>query len=214
MVTLSFDNGPEPDVTPGVLDTLAKHSIKSSFFVMGRKVITPAGHALAMRAHEEGHWIGNHTFSHTQPLGELDRAAALREFDQAEEALAWLDQKPRLFRPYGRQGKLGQHLIHPAVVERLVAGGYTTVLWNCIVGDWKDADGWVEKALQQCTSGARTLLVLHDQPSGAMKHLDTFLTALKDANVPIVQEYPDDCVPIREGKIVGPIEPWTSPRTD
>jgi len=55
--------------------------------------------------------------------------------------------------------------------------------------------------------------VLHDQPSGAMKHLDGFLTALQERNVPIVQEYPEDCVPIREGRIVGPIEAWTSAPT-
>ncbi|MEP7353253.1 MAG: polysaccharide deacetylase family protein [Acidobacteriota bacterium] len=214
MVTLSFDNGPEPEVTPGVLDTLAKHSIKASFFVMGRKVITAEGRALAMRAAAEGHWIGNHTFTHSKPLGELDRAAALQEFDQAEESLAWLDQRPRLFRPYGRQGKLGQHLIHPAVAERLASRGYSTVLWNCVPGDWRDPEGWVDTALQQIKTRDWSLMVLHDQPSGAMKHLDRFLTALKDANVPIAQEYPDDCVPMREGRIVSPMEPWTSPRID
>jgi hypothetical protein len=69
-------------------------------------------------------------------------------------------------------------------------------------------------ALPQCRSKAWNLLVLHDQPSGAMKHLDSFLTALKESNVPIVQEYPEDCVPMREGRIVGPIEAWTSSRTD
>jgi len=63
-------------------------------------------------------------------------------------------------------------------------------------------------ALQQCRLRDWSLLVLHDLPSGAMKHLDSFLTALKDSNVPIVQEYPDDCVPIREGRILGPIEAW------
>jgi peptidoglycan-N-acetylglucosamine deacetylase len=47
-----------------------------------------------------------------------------------------------------------------------------------------------------------------------MKHLDRFLTALKESNVSIVQEYPEDCVPIREGRIVGPIEAWTSARSD
>lgn len=223
MVTLTFDNGPEPEVTPYVLDTLAKHSVKASFFVMGRKVATAAGQALAMRASAEGHWIGNHTYSHTQPLGELDRAAALREFEQAEEALAWLGQRPRLFRPYGREGRLGHHLLHPAVVDRLVANQYSCVLWNCVPRDWLDPEGWVATALRQCASPAEmgnnrkkdwSLIVLHDQPTGAMKHLDRFLTALKVANVPIVQEYPDDSVPIREGRIVGPIEPWTSTRAD
>ncbi len=214
MVTLSFDNGPEPEVTPGVLDTLAKHSVKASFFVMGRKVVTPEGRALAERAAAEGHWIGNHTWSHTQPLGELDRAAALREFERAEESLAWLDQRPRLFRPYGRAGKLGHHLIHPAVVEKLVSGKYTAVLWNCVPGDWRDPEGWVTTAQRQCNPKAWNLVVLHDQPGSGMNHLDRFLTALKESNVPIVQDYPDDCVPMREGRITGPIEDSTSPGTD
>ena len=214
MVTLSFDNGPEPEVTPHVLDTLAKHSVKASFFVMGRKAVTAEGRTLIARASAEGHWIGNHTYSHTQPLGELDRASALREFERAEESLAWLDQRPRLFRLYGRAGKLGRHLLHPAVVEKLVAGRYSTVLWNCVPRDWLDPDGWVPTALRQCSAKDWSLVVLHDQPSGAMKHLDGFLTALKESKVPIVQEYPDDCVPIREGRIVGPLDSWTSARLD
>jgi peptidoglycan/xylan/chitin deacetylase (PgdA/CDA1 family) len=214
MVTLSFDNGPEPDVTPGVLDTLAKHSIKASFFVMGRKVSTSGGRALAARASAEGHWIGNHTYSHTQPLGELDRAAALREFERTEESLAWLNQAPKLFRPYGREGRLGKHLLHQAVVERLVSGKYSCVLWNCVPQDWRDPEGWVTTALRQCKSKDWSLVVLHDQPTGAMKHLDRFLTALKESNIPIVQEYPDDCVPLREGRIVGRMENWTSTRAD
>jgi peptidoglycan-N-acetylglucosamine deacetylase len=218
MVTLSFDNGPEPEITPHVLDILAKYSVKASFFVIGRKVVTPEGRDLAMRAHAEGHWLGNHTFSHTTPLGELNREAALREFDQCEEALAWLKQKPRLFRPYGRAGKLGQHLMHPAIVERLVAGGFSAVIWNSVPGDWRDPDGWVETALAQGKTKSEervpTLIVLHDQPKAALTHLDRFLATLRDMNVTIVQEFPDECVPIREGKIVGPIEPWTSSRLD
>jgi peptidoglycan/xylan/chitin deacetylase (PgdA/CDA1 family) len=207
-VTLSFDNGPEPDVTPYVLDTLAKHGVKSSFFVMGRKVATHEGRELSMRAAAEGHWIGNHTYSHTKPLGELDRAAALREFDHGEESLAWLHQRTRLFRPYGRQGRLGKHLLHPAVVDRLVAGRFSVVLWNCIVGDWREPDAWMPLAMEHCLSHEWTCLVLHDQPSGAMKHLDGFLRDLKD-KVEIVQEFPDSCVPIRAGRITGPMEHWT-----
>jgi len=213
-VTLSFDNGPEPGVTPLVLETLAKHSLKASFFVMGRKVATPEGRALAGRASAEGHWIGNHTYSHTQPLGELDRATALREFERAEQSLVWLEQRPRLFRPYGREGRLGKHLIHPGVVERLVSGQYTTVLWNSVPRDWLDPEGWVTTALRQIGSKDWSLVVLHDQPSGAMKHLDRFLTALQESNVTIEQEYPDNCVPIREGRIVGAIEDWTSASKD
>src|SRR5205085_7419310 len=128
-VTLTFDNGPEPDATPDVLACLARHDVRATFFVVGSKVIRPEGRAIAMRARDEGHWIGNHTFSHTTPLGELDRESALAEFERTEQALAWLDQPLRLFRPYARGGHLGPQLLHPAVVERLQAGRYHCVLW-------------------------------------------------------------------------------------
>jgi peptidoglycan/xylan/chitin deacetylase (PgdA/CDA1 family) len=63
-LTLTFDNGPDPETTPRVLDVLALRSIRSTFFVVGNKLSTPEGRGLARRAHEEGHWIGNHTWSH------------------------------------------------------------------------------------------------------------------------------------------------------
>lgn len=209
-VTLSFDNGPEPGVTPAVLDILARRGIRASFFVMGYKVATPGGRALSARAGAEGHWIGNHTFSHTRPLGELDAVAALKEFEQAEQALAWLDQTPRLFRPYGRAGALGPHLLHPAVVEKLIAGRYSCVLWNCVPRDWKDPKGWVEHGIAQCQSRDWSLVVLHDTPTGAMLGLDRFLQSLADLGITFVQEYPPDCVPIEAGRVTAPLEPWTS----
>ena len=106
-------------------------------------------------------------------------------------------------------------MLHPAVVERLVAGRYTTVLWNAVPRVWSDPDGWVATALEQIRSREWSLVVLHDQPGGAhkqgaMQHLDRFLGALKDSGARIVQEFPDDCVPIREGRITGRIEDWSS----
>src|SRR5262245_46296092 len=68
-LTLSFDNGPEPGGTPLVLDILAERGIKSTFFVIGEKLADPERRRLARRARAEGHWIGNHTFTHSVPLG-------------------------------------------------------------------------------------------------------------------------------------------------
>jgi peptidoglycan-N-acetylglucosamine deacetylase len=208
-VTLTFDNGPEPQVTPAVLDCLARRNIKATFFVFGRKAITPEGSALVHRASAEGHWIGNHTFTHSAPLGRLDRAAALGEFEQAEQALAWLNQPQKLFRPPG-SGQLGKHLLHPAVIERLKAGGYSCVLWNSVPGDYRDPDGWLERALADCQSRAWTLLVLHDKPNGAMAHLEEFLERLEATGVEFVQDFPPDCVPIVAGKVVLPLEPYVN----
>ena len=196
-------------MTPAVLDCLARHRIQTTFFVLGRKVITPEGSSIARRAVAEGHWIGNHTFSHSSPLGRLDRAAALREFDQAEQALSWIEQPRRLFRPPG-SGVLGRHLLHPAVVEKLIAGFYTCVLWNSVPGDFRDPDGWLERALADYHSRSWTLMVLHDLPNGAMAHLDEFITRLENEEVEFVQEFPPDCVPIVDGKVVLPLEPYVS----
>lgn len=50
-VTLSFDNGPDPDVTPRVLDVLAARGVRSTFLVVGEKLADPAARKMAERAH-------------------------------------------------------------------------------------------------------------------------------------------------------------------
>jgi hypothetical protein len=70
-VTLSFDNGPEPAVTPRVLDVLEAANIRATFFVLGSKLADKQRRAIAKRAHATGHWIGNHTWTHSQPLGRI-----------------------------------------------------------------------------------------------------------------------------------------------
>ena len=207
-VTLTFDNGPTPEITPYVLDCLATYKVKTTFFVMGRKVAP--GRSIVQRARDEGHYIGNHTFTHTTPLGDLDGDEALREFEQTEEALRWLRQPKRLFRPFGGAGRLGRHLLHPALIEKLQEGAYTCVLWNCVPGDWRDPDGWVERALTGCRSREWTLVVLHDLPSGAMKHLDAFIGQLRNEGFELTQEYPPECVPIVDGEIRQPLDQYVA----
>lgn len=207
-VTLTFDNGPEPLVTPHVLDCLASHNVKATFFVLGRKVVDPARALIARRAIAEGHRVGNHTFSHSTPLGNLTREAALDEFERTEQALASFIQTHRLFRPYGGSGSMGPHLLHPAIVEKLVAGRYTCVLWNSVPGDWRYPDDWVARAIEDCRSRPWSLMVLHDLPTGAMAHLDTFIRQLLAEGVELTSEYPPDCVPVVDGRIVLPIEQY------
>jgi|SRR5665213_873136 len=209
-VTLTFDNGPDPVVTPEVLDCLAAHEVKATFFVIGQKVSLPQGAAIARRASAEGHWIGNHTFTHTCPLGELNEKSAMEEFEKTEEAISWLQQPLRLFRPYGRAGSIGPHLLHPAVVKRFQTRAITCVMWNCVPGDWRDPDGWLERALADCHSRLWSLVVLHDLPTGAMAHLGDFLKRLREDGFELTQEFPPDCVPILHGKIQLPLEAYVA----
>ncbi|MCU1335537.1 MAG: polysaccharide deacetylase [Bryobacterales bacterium] len=204
-VTLTFDNGPDPQATSLVLDCLARHGVKSTFFVLGQNVSTPSGLDLARRASGEGHWIGNHTWSHAGRLGEMTAEAALEEFDRTEEVLSWIDQcvQPiRLFRPRGGAGRMGRGLLHPAVVDRLTLGGYTCVLWNSVPGDFRDPDGWMDRALADCRTREWSLVVLHDISNGAMLHLDSFLSKLREEGHSFTQYFPLDCTPIVSGKVV------------
>lgn len=206
-VTLTFDNGPEPFVTPQVLDCLARHQVLATFFVLGEKAATPEGAALVRRASAEGHRIGSHTWSHRESLGNLDAAAAISEFERGAEAVAQLGIEERLFRPRGG-GRLGRHLLHPAMIPRLEAGGYTCVLWNSVPGDWRDPDGWLPRALGDIRGRPWTLLVLHDLPTGAMAHLDEFLSCLRDEGHVMTSECPPDCLPIVNGRVVQSLEPY------
>ncbi len=210
-LTLSFDNGPELDVTPFVLDLLARRGIKTTFFVIGEKIADPAQRALVERAHDEGHWIGNHTFTHSVPLGhnpELDIAE--KEIGETQILLGDLSRPERLFRPFGGGGHLSDCLMKRSVVDYLTKGKYTCVLWNSIPRDWDDPDGWVDRAIEQCRSQDWTLMVLHDLPTGAMKHLDRFLDWAEGAGARLHQDFPPACVPIRSGAIALPIDAYVS----
>ncbi len=210
-LTLSFDNGPEPEVTPHVLDILARRGIKTTFFVIGEKLLDPERRDLAARARAEGHWIGNHTFTHSVPLGQQrDPETAEHEIARTQALIGDLAHPQRWFRPFGGGGNLDNRLLKPSVVGHLTAGGYSCVLWNSIPGDWADPEGWIDRALKQCRGQAWSLMVLHDLPSGAMRHLEGFLDRAAEAGARFHQEFPPACVPIRSGKIVLPIEPYVS----
>src|SRR5690349_7275697 len=130
-ITLSFDNGPEPDVTPLVLDTLRRHRIKSTFFVLGRKLVD--NRALAERAHADGHWIGNHTFNHAVPLGLMtEPGAAADEIARTEALIGSLAHERRLFRPYGGGGLLDKRLLNREACDYLAEHAHSVVLWNAI----------------------------------------------------------------------------------
>lgn len=210
-LTLSFDNGPEPEVTPFVLDALARHGLAATFFVLGRKLADPRHRALAERAASEGHWIGNHTWSHETPLGRLDDPNRVRtEILDTQGVLSDLEHERRLFRPFGGGGAIGPHLLHPEALRVLTGGGFTCVLWNAVPRDWAEPEAWVETALAQCAERAWTLLVLHDLPTGAMRHLPRFLDRAAAQGAVFRQDFPPDCVPIERGRIIGPVADYVS----
>jgi peptidoglycan/xylan/chitin deacetylase (PgdA/CDA1 family) len=214
-LTLSFDNGPEPSVTPLVLDVLERHGIASSFFVIGNKLADPQARACAQRAHTEGHWIGNHTWSHSRPLGEQPgEPAAQWEIGRTQAEIGALSQPAPLFRPMGGGGNLDRRLLSIEAAAMLQAGGYSCVLWNAVPRDWESPDGWVDTALDQLALQPWTLMVLHDLPTGAMRHLDRFLTEAAHRGGQFRQDFPPPCLPITGGSVTGPLADFVTPASN
>jgi hypothetical protein len=145
------------------------------------------------------------------PLGLLyEPGAATAEIARAQEAIGPLAHPDRLIRPFGGGGKLDRGLLNREPVDYLTVNSFSCVLWNCVPHDWDDPEGWVARALAECAIRLWTLIVLHDLPTGAMPHLGGFLDLLADTSAEIVQELPPECVPIRRGAILLPIDDYVS----
>jgi peptidoglycan/xylan/chitin deacetylase (PgdA/CDA1 family) len=199
VVSLTFDNGPTAGVTERVLDILSTRHVTATFFVVGTELADPAGRQASKRAVAEGHRVGGHTWSHTIPFGQADDALVDSELARTSEAVAAVGGDPLLFRPYGVGGVTDERLMSRHGADRLRAGGYTCVLWNSLPGDWLDADGWVDQAVDDVMAQPWTVVVLHDLPVGAADRLDGFLDRLAALGVEFSLDSPDECTPIRAG---------------
>lgn len=179
------------------------------FFVVGERVCLPEGHRLIERAVAEGHRIGNHSFTHGRPLGELSPAETLHEIRGAQELLDEFNDADRCFRPWGTEGALERRCLNQTAVDHLIAEKYTCVLWNSVPRDWADPHGWVDRALADTRNQEHTVVVLHDLPTGAMERLPRFVDELNDSGVEVITDLPDDCVPIVRGRMRTPIDHLT-----
>lgn len=97
---LTFDDGPHPEYTPRILDTLAKYEVRATFFVCGE--MADYNRDLLTRMADEGHVVGNHTWSHPL-LTKLSRRRVRSEMERTSEVVERAcGEAPRWFRaPYG-----------------------------------------------------------------------------------------------------------------
>ena len=202
-VTLTFDNGPTVGITERVLEILERRGIRSTFFVIGRNLADRAAASLARQAHAAGHWIGNHTFSHSVALGDHpDPDFAAHEIADTQRAIGELSHPNKLFRPYGNSGLIGPHLLNRAAIAYLLANRFQTVLWNSVPGDWRDAAGWVETCVAQMLENEWSVVVLHDIEGGCLPRLAELLQRLNDLGVVHEQDFPESVILTRAGSIV------------
>ncbi len=152
-IALTFDDGPNPEATPRLLDTLAAHDVRATFFLLGRHV--SRWPALARRVAEEGHQIGNHGFEHRR-LHFAGPSRARRDVGEGRAAIhAACGVETHHFRaPHGFRS--------PFVSPAARAVGERTVGWSLGVRD-SDRPGVGEIAHRVLTGVAPgSIVLLHD----------------------------------------------------
>lgn len=155
-LALTYDDGPNDPYTLRLLDVLAKHGVKATFFLIGKFVKQRPD--IVARMVGEGHAIGNHTNTHPRlPL--LTSGEVRKELDACAQALGEegfvLDRKTKLFRPpFG--------LRRPETLRVARELGYTPVMWSVTCWDWKKTTAErVERHAQRQITGGDVIL-MHD----------------------------------------------------
>lgn len=119
-VFLTFDDGPTPEITEWILETLSNYNAKATFFCLGKNVeLHPE---LAQKIREEGHALGNHTYSHQKGFG-MSTENYVQDIDLADEYIHSSLYRP----PYGH--------ITPSQSRR-VSERYKIIMWNVLSRDY------------------------------------------------------------------------------
>jgi peptidoglycan-N-acetylglucosamine deacetylase len=154
VVSLTFDDGPNPRATPRILDVLAREQVKATFFVLGRHA--ERWPELVRRMADEGHQLGNHGYWHRK-LHRRTPAYVREDLVRGTEAICLASGLPSLrhFRaPHGFRSPW----VTP-IARRL---GQRTVGWS--LGVWDSARPGAEEIARRAAEGMRpgSILLLHD----------------------------------------------------
>jgi len=151
-VALTFDDGPDPETTPRVLDLLDAHEARASFFLIGQRA---ARHpALVQEILRRGHSVENHTHSHPPHFAALGLGGQRREILQAQAAIREAGGAPRFFRP-----PMGLH--SPLLAPVLASLGLRHASWTRRGADGAIGDpARVLRRLRRPAAGE--ILLLHD----------------------------------------------------
>lgn len=171
VIAITFDDGPNPDHTPRLLDMLKERHIKATFFMVGRCVV--AWPHLVKRMAEEGHEVANHSWSHPL-LTRLGSASLDSQIQQTHDAIIKAcGIAPRHYRPpYGAIGMSQRKHIHEQF-------GYSTILWDVDPLDWKtprQSKKVQERILASTKSGS--IILTHDIHGTTVDAMPATLDAL------------------------------------
>ena len=170
-IAMTFDDGPSATLTPKLLDLLAAHHIKATFFVIGENV---AEHPeIVARAAQEGHEIANHSWSHPN-FGKMSDENVRRQLQQTDDAIKnATGKRPTLLRPpYGSITAREKRWIHDEF-------GYEIILWDVDPYDWKRPGPAVVRARILKETRPGSIVLSHDVHPGTIEAMPSTFDELE-----------------------------------
>lgn len=169
LLALTFDDGPSKEFTPLLLDGLKERAVHVTFFMLGSRAEKAPD--IVLRAYEEGHAIGGHSYDHRGYFTKISATALNTQIQKTDDIITGIigNDPPFLLRPpYGA--------INEAVAEKT---GKAIVLWNVDPRDWesRDAAKVYSAIMEKVKDGG--VVILHDiygtTVEGVLKAIDTLL---------------------------------------
>lgn len=166
-IALTFDDGPDPEYTPRLLDLLKRHKIKATFFVLGSKAEKYP--ELIARMHEEGHLVGVHNYVHWANALMTPKRVRVQLNHSVDVIESITGERTIYYRP--PWGVIN-------IFDFLLMKRFRMILWSIIVGDWRnggDKRKIKQRLLSKLKGGA--VIVLHDsgQTFGADRDAPTYM---------------------------------------
>lgn len=157
-IYLTFDDGPTPEITNWVLETLKQYNAKATFFCIGKNIETHPN--IFQTIVKDGHAIGNHTFNHVKGW-KTSVDSYLKNVAKTQDLINALNQKSetkhqKLFRPPYGQITLKQ-------IKKLQEQSYKIVMWNVLSIDWDHSiskETCLNNVITHADSGS--IVVFHD----------------------------------------------------
>ncbi|MFE2584826.1 polysaccharide deacetylase family protein, partial [Streptomyces sp. NPDC059378] len=168
-MVLTFDDGPDPRYTPGILSTLRRYDVRAMFFVCGE--LAAANKGLLARMADEGHVVGNHTWTHPL-LTRLDRSRIRSEMERTCDVIEdAYGERPLWFRaPYGAWNR--------AAFQLGAELGMDPLAWTVDSRDWTTPVPGTRAIVDRVEGGAAPgVVVLSHDAGGDRSHT---VQALRD----------------------------------
>jgi peptidoglycan/xylan/chitin deacetylase (PgdA/CDA1 family) len=166
-VALTIDDGPDPESTPRILEVLARHGARATFFVITSRI--PGNEDLLKRMLEAGHELANHATADA-PSVDLSRQDFERDLLDAHESLSRFTE-PRWFRP-------GSGWVDDEMLEVLATQGYRCALGSVYPFDPQIRSAWLASRYILWRSRPGSIIILHDHGNRGRRTVTTLETVL------------------------------------